>query len=245
MDDHSWNPKFVAQYLRKYLPHQGPDISRKEALAAISLTAHTGSVDVLDAPCGFGRHALALAAEGHRVQGVDASPAMIEKAAAQTAREQPRWLVADYRDIPLPDATFDVVINLFTSMGFCGDEGDTRALSEFHRLLRPGGSLVIETAHRDQFAGRPSHSTRWRQFPNDGYLLESREFELTTGWLRTEHLYLNGGTAESHVSRIRIYAVTEITKMLTQAGFKNVDRYGGFDRSPFTADRRLVVLAKK
>ena len=59
---------------------------------------------------------------------------------------------ADYRELPFRDASFDAALNLFTSLGYLGDEEDTRVLAEIRRVLRPEGRLVIETMHRDWLA---------------------------------------------------------------------------------------------
>jgi len=40
------------------------------------------------------------------------------------------------------------------SLGYLGDEEDTRALAEIGRVLRPDGRLVIEIMHRDLLVRR-------------------------------------------------------------------------------------------
>ena len=42
--------------------------------------------------------------------------------------------------LPFPDASFDAALNLFTSLGYLGDEQDTLALREIGRVLRPGAA---------------------------------------------------------------------------------------------------------
>ena len=55
---------------------------------------------------------------------------------------------ADYRSLPFPDGRFDAAIDLFTSLGYLGDEEDTLVLAEIRRVLRPGGRplAVLERA---------------------------------------------------------------------------------------------------
>ena len=57
---------------------------------------------IIDVPCGSGRHALALAARGHDVVGVDISVEAIEHArrAAADAELEVELVVAEMRDIP-------------------------------------------------------------------------------------------------------------------------------------------------
>ena len=66
---------------------------------------------------------------------------------------------ADYRELPFADASFDAALNLFTSLGYLGDEEDTRVLREIGRVLRPGGRLVIEILHRDRLVAASASTT--------------------------------------------------------------------------------------
>jgi Methyltransferase domain len=40
--------------------------------------------------------------------------------------EWSRFVQADYRELPFADAGFDCVANLFTSLGYWGEDGDRR-----------------------------------------------------------------------------------------------------------------------
>ncbi|SBT39457.1 class I SAM-dependent methyltransferase [Micromonospora auratinigra] len=96
----------------------------------------------LDAACGTGRHAAWLAGRGHRVTGVDSSPEMLELARAKVPEADLR--LGDLRTLPVPDGGFDLVV--------CGLAVNHVAelpvvLSEFARVLRPGGHLVLSDGH--------------------------------------------------------------------------------------------------
>jgi SAM-dependent methyltransferase len=103
---------------------------------------------VLDAGCGPGRHALALARRGIDVIGVDLSPDFIwlaqGAAVAEALNSRARFEVADVRALNY-DAEFDAVICLcqggFGLLGGGDDEG--AALAGFAAALRPGGRLAL------------------------------------------------------------------------------------------------------
>jgi SAM-dependent methyltransferase len=89
----------------------------------------------LDAGCGSGRTLDDLARLG-RVTGLDISPIAV-RAARALGHDV---LEADILDIPLPDASFDVVTCLDVLEHV---RDDRRALGELLRVTRPGGAIVV------------------------------------------------------------------------------------------------------
>jgi len=92
----------------------------------------------LDAACGTGRFASRLVACGHQVIGVDSSPDMLDVARRRVPTAE--FLVGEVEDLPVADDSVDVVtcglaLSHLPSLG--------RAMSEFARVLRPGGRVVI------------------------------------------------------------------------------------------------------
>jgi cyclopropane fatty-acyl-phospholipid synthase-like methyltransferase len=99
----------------------------------------------LDAGCGQGGVALRLAEEfGLRVEGVDILQGDIRRASRKAARrgagDRVRFQVMDYGRLRFPDGHFDGVYTMETLV----HAADSRAaLAQFHRVLRPGGRLVL------------------------------------------------------------------------------------------------------
>jgi SAM-dependent methyltransferase len=92
----------------------------------------------LDAACGTGRHASYLASLGHKVIGVDSSIEMLT--AARGKRPKGDFRLADLHYLPLPDNQVDVVV---CALALTHVPDLRPVLSEFARVLRPGGHLVI------------------------------------------------------------------------------------------------------
>jgi SAM-dependent methyltransferase len=131
----------------------------------------------LDLACGTGAAALALAAAGAAVVGVDRSPAMLaiarEKAEAQGFPV--RFVQADLRQLSValrgvapaarPDALaalslqpsalggpFDLAVCLYDSLNYLtGDDDLAAALAGVAPLLRPGGRLVFDLNTEHEF----------------------------------------------------------------------------------------------
>jgi ubiquinone/menaquinone biosynthesis C-methylase UbiE len=243
----TWDEFFSDFYLRAYAEDERQGDAEAQALAAVRLAGCREGGDVLDVPCGFGRHAVPLARAGYRVVGVDRSEALLAEARRRAGEGRPRaeFVRADYRDLPQKDESFDAAVNLFTSLGYLGDEEDVGVLAEIRRVLRPGGRLVIETTHRDLLV-RDARDQVWQGLGAGRLLLEQHAFDAAAGVVQTTQTIIEGsGARESRTYSVRIYAATELVAMLGRAGFINVRCLGGFDGAPFTPATRLVIVASR
>ena len=124
----------------------GTDIGwRRRALARAGIEPEHA---VLDVGAGTGDLSFAAASECARVVAVDLSAGMLAvlaRRATPLQRSRIQTLVGNAEALPLPDASIDRLVTGFTVRNV-GDLG--RALGEFHRVLRPGGRVVIlELSH--------------------------------------------------------------------------------------------------
>jgi len=100
--------------------------------------------DVVELGCGSAYFSGWLAARGARPVGVDLTPAQL----ATARRCQERFgtsfplVEANAEDVPLPDASFDLVLSEYGASVWCDPE---LWVAEAARLLRPGGRLVFLT----------------------------------------------------------------------------------------------------
>ena len=97
----------------------------------------------LDIGCGEGRVARDLQADGHKVLGVDWSPAMCQAAATHPDKPM-RVVVGDAAKLPLPDAAADCVV-AFMSLQDIDDLAG--ALKEIARVLDDEKKLALAIVH--------------------------------------------------------------------------------------------------
>jgi ubiquinone/menaquinone biosynthesis C-methylase UbiE len=245
-----WDAVFDETYLLTYLPFVDEEQTREEALGAASLAGLEPGAEILDCPTGFGRHALALTHEGYRVTGFDRSATLLSEAERRCGEaEWPRLVRGDYRELPFDDASFDAVLNLFSSLGYLERDEDVDVLRGFRRVLRPGGALIVETAHRDQFARftRANPYRTWDRLPDGSLFLHEHENDWVTGTSSALHLVVT--PAGERIERrylFRFYSMKEWAEMMREAGFSTVEAFGGWDETkPATPeDWRLVLRAR-
>ncbi|MBR0679566.1 methyltransferase domain-containing protein [Roseomonas eburnea] len=96
---------------------------------------------ILDIPCGYGRHAEELARRGFDVVGMELQEGYLRAAKAGGAA---LYAAADMRRLPVATGAFDLLVNMWNSLGYFLDERDEVAtLEEFRRVLRPGGLALV------------------------------------------------------------------------------------------------------
>ena len=238
----TWDAFFDDFYLRAYADEERDAEAGAVALAAARLTGCPAGGEVLDVPCGCGRHAIPLARAGYRVSGVDRSSVLLAEAERRSG-EAVTFVNADYRELPFADESFDAAINLYTSLGYLGDEEDTKVLAAIRRVLRDGGRLVIEMMHRDRLVGMAT-DRYWRLMGEGRLLFEQSTFDPASGVAQTTQTLIEGdGRRDSRTFSVRVYTATELLAMIERAGFSDAKAYGGFEAEPLAPSTRLVIAA--
>ncbi len=253
MSQEWWQTFFDRTYTRSWAEAGCFDHTAAEVAGVLALLDHDPSgppMRILDVPCGFGRHAMALHRAGHDVVGVDLSSDQL--AIAERDHPGPRYLRDDMR-MP-PDGPFDVVLNLFSSIGYFagptqadpavprqgGDEQDLVALRAWHDVLAPGGRLVIETNHRDRIA--VIHSPGEELPVGATGAVEFGEMDWVAGVMDRVVRFADGS---ERTFRVRLYTVTELVALVRRAGFARVEVHGGLQAEPVSPQSRLVLLATR
>jgi SAM-dependent methyltransferase len=209
-----------------------------------------GKVRVLDAPCGFGRHAVEFARQGCQVTGVDFNETELARARAAAAKAGVTISLVgqDMRDMDFA-GEFELAVNLFSSIGYFTDDEDRLLLDRFWRALVPGGTFVLDTRNRDQVVRSLPPEER-RQLDTWTLRIENA-FDVTTSrwrarWWRLPPGAPPGGGTLIGESVIRVYSAHELSAMLRPERWSHVDLYGDLEGTPFSLDSpRLVVVARK
>lgn len=121
-----------------------------------------GAIRALDCACGIGTQLMGLASLGYAMSGCDLSPVAVARAGTECAVRglTADVVVADFRDLPYPDAGFDAVVCADNALPHLLSEADvTQALREMRRVSRPGAVIVVTTRDYDAVVAERPVST--------------------------------------------------------------------------------------
>ncbi len=207
---------------------------------------------VLDAACGTGLDAAALARRGFRVRATDGSDAMVEIAAARFRREGLAVPVQQCLWADLPDTIderFDAVLCMGNALPHAaGRDAMVAALTGLRRMLRAGGHVVI---HSRNWEGLHAER-RIVQVANRVRTRGGRRCVMFYAWevpdrLDQEHvahivfLFEAGDRVEPHEYRVSLLPVTlgELRERLELAGLREV----GTDFADTTDQYFVIAVA--
>jgi SAM-dependent methyltransferase len=158
-------------------------------LAAFAELVRTGgNGPVADVGCGAGRVTALLSGLGLDAFGIDLSPGMVALARGNYPRL--RFEAGSMLALDMPAAALGGVLAYY-SIIHIARERRREVLAEFHRVLAPGGMLMLvfqigdEQGRRTDFRGTPVSVDWYRQRPDDlANLLREAGFELWTTAIR-------------------------------------------------------------
>ena len=199
----------------------------------------------LDVACGNGRYLEALRSAGIDGYGVDLSEYLLGEGAR--AGLGGRLVCGDMRALPFAAGAFGSAINMFTSFGYFGDDGDNaRALREMARVVAPRGAFVLDFIHAGRIQERfEPHSER---AAGDARVVERREL---TGdgrvLIKRVEVSRPGRETVAYAERLRLYTHPELARMLADAGFEVRRTHGDYELGPFDerASERVIFVCEK
>ena len=151
--------------------------------------------------------------------GLDATPLFLDHARRDAASRgvDVEYVEGDMRVLSWTDERFERVVCWFTSFGYFDDQDNRRVLREAHRVLRPGGRLLIENNNLVELL------PRWQSTfvtERDGHFAIERScFDPATGRATTERVIIRDGRTRRFMFSVRMFVAGELRDGLLDAGF--------------------------
>lgn len=132
---------------------------------------------VLDIACGEGYGSSLLSNTASIVIGVDISESTILHARERYVRSNLKFIVGDCSTIPIADKSIDVVVSFETIEHH---ENHELMLSEFRRILRPNGILLISSPNKEEYSDKTGYKNLFHireLYFDEFYKLIKRHFD--------------------------------------------------------------------
>ncbi|GAA2179778.1 hypothetical protein GCM10009785_07770 [Brooklawnia cerclae] len=212
-------------------------------------------VDVLDAATGTGNLAEQFARHGMSVWAFDYCDEMLDVARKKPSLSRATIFNADMRHLPIFAESFDLVTCWNDSMNYLLTLHDFRqAIQGFYARMRSGAVLVFDlntlNTYRAIAEGAVVYETAAGSFtlrPKYNEIQAGRLFQYTLGQEYGTGMW-RGDTEHNSIHTQRHYRVSEVTRVLKDAGFTRVQKRGIRSRNLFRADgeqdfRKIVYSA--
>jgi SAM-dependent methyltransferase len=198
------------------------------------LLEHAGGGRALELGIGTGRVAVPLAARGVPVAGIDLSPYMLARLRAKAGAAGIEAVEGDFATTRLA-GTFTLAYLVFNTITNLTTQDEQVACFEnVARHLAPGGVFVMEVfvpILQKLPSGEVFHT-----FAHDQVRHSFDEYDVVTQVLHSHHYWHHDdGTYTVHSAPYRYAWPAELDLMARIAGLRLVERWGDWDRSPFTA----------
>ncbi|MBV8757665.1 MAG: methyltransferase domain-containing protein [Deltaproteobacteria bacterium] len=238
---------FDEDYLRT-LPFLTPQATQSEAEFVIDTMNLAPGANVLDVGCGYGRHAMELAARGFHVVGLDLSTPLLVRGGEEAHRRglTINFVRGDMRELDFENQ-FDAAYCLFSTFGYFDDETNKKTLQNIGRALKPQGKMLIEILNRDYVIQDLPTRVWWE---GDGcVVLEEVELNYFSSRIQVNRsvVFDDGRQLEQEIS-VRGYSLHEVGKLMHAAGFRVLEVSGGYQmRGRFFGNqsRHIIVLAER
>jgi SAM-dependent methyltransferase len=198
-----------------------------------------GTGRALELGIGTGRIALPLAARGVPVHGIDLSRAMLSRLAAKPGGADIPVSVGDFATTSVGEGftlaylVFNTIMNLTTQAA----QVDCFRNAAAH--LAPGGCFVIEVMVPQ--LQRLTPGERFVPFDVSDAHWGIDEYDVTTQSLVSHHIEMVEGHIERRALPCRYVWPAELDLMAELAGMRLRERWGGWQREPFTGSSRSHV----
>ena len=194
-----------------------------------------GKGPALELAIGTGRVALPLSEMGVEVHGIDISEAMVAKLRAKPGGADIPVTMGDFAEVPV-EGRYPLVYLVFNTLfALVTQEDQLRCFANAAEHLTDDGVFVLEAFLPDVTRFDRGQRVEALQVRVDGAMLNASKHDPVTQTIEVVHLQLREGEpVRTYPVHLRYAYPPELDLMARLAGLRLRDRWGGWDREPFT-----------
>jgi len=230
----SFNETVAASY---DLALRGDEASTVAFLESLAQSGRT-----LELAIGTGRIALPLAARGVPVAGIDLSPAMVSQLRSKPGGEQIEVHIGNFADVDVPGPFHLIYVVFNTLFNLLTQEEQVQCFVNVASRLEKGGRFVVEGGTPAEFYRlRNNQYVDAESIQVDHVRLDVARFDPVRQLLEESHVTLSSAGIQVNPIVTRYAWPAELDLMARIAGLQLQERWGGWNREPFTSDSRNCI----
>lgn len=215
--------------------------SQEELTAATLLAKLAGRGPALELGIGTGRLALALAATGLAVHGIDSSQAMIDRLHAKDGAANVTTSVGDFADVAVAGQYGLVYVTFNTFWMLLEQDDQVRCCMNVARRLAPDGVFVVEGSMPDVNVLGKSKSAEAAGMTATSLALDVTVRDTVRQRIDRQHLMIDANGIRLQPLSFRYVWPSELDLMARIAGLRLRERMAGWGGEPFTSTSRTHV----
>jgi len=250
--DNDWlKDYFDEDYLYLYKTRLGSERTSFEVDFLIQRVFDQETRQILDIPCGFGRHAELLAQRKYIVKGVDNSKLMIQEASKRLSKlskgiqKRLDYEISDMRVFSKPDS-FDAVLNLFTSFGYFENSKENKMVLENLCISAKVGGIVVLDIRNLALDITEFSSSNWTRESKIDDVTVVQKLDPISYRHTLTYRYQKEGKKKEKVAVFQEYSLSEIKMMFKENNCVVEKTFGNFRGESYTPEsQRLIVVARR
>ncbi len=209
---------------------------------AVALLARLiGEGRALELAIGTGRVALPLAERGIDIEGMDASVEMVSKLKEKPGGDEIPVTIADMADFDI-EGPFDFAFLIFNTLfNLTSQKDQVACFANVSRCLGTDGAFLVEAFVPDHERLAAGYHVRPRHVGIGSAVLEVSVHGPVSQVINYQNIRMSEDGVKMIPLPMRYAWPAEIDLMAQLAGFALENRWGGWDKSAYTADSKMHV----
>jgi len=206
--------------------------------AAEFLAGLAGGGPALELAIGSGRVALPLAERGVPVEGIEASPEMVELMRTKPGGDRIPVVIGDMADVAAPGPYPLVYLVYNTLFNLTGEGRQEDCFRNVARVLAPGGAFVIEAYVPDPADFDRDEQLQVRSVTEDEVTMRVHRYDRVAQTFLRQTITFTDGRVELKPFGMHYRWPEQLDELAAAVGLRLEDRYAGWQREPFGPDSR-------
>ncbi len=237
---------FNGSFLHFWVKAIKPEQTEAEIKFIKEVVSLPTEANILDVPCGFGRHSIALAKENYKLTSLDIAEGYINSLNEIKNKEglPITTIQADILEHDLK-GSFDLAICFGNSFSYFSYYPLLLFAKKVSNVLKAGGTFIINTGALAESLLPSIVQNTWVQL-EDIIILFERKYHTDASVLQSDYQIIKEGKIEKGTAFHYVFTLAEIKRLLTEAGFHEIVVYSDLNKSDYKiGDRQVYIIARK